>query len=264
MLPRPPVLRFNQPLNTRPVPHNLTRRALSPHHTAHRLTFLFLLCACATALGQVTLSPTAVVDSNFGEYNVDTPYVNMINQSGVDTSFTSGVTDFNTYFATPSLTWANANYQNNWQSQLSSSTPLSGYLDFDLGGTYVLDQMAIWNISLENVTVTVFDELTNPGQLVGSFTLTDHQSFPFSYPVDVLDFGGDFTGRYVRLGVDSTYIVPPPNDFITYAIVGEVVLSATVIPEPGAMALLATGLLALGAIGYRSRRRTAGPTLPPN
>jgi hypothetical protein len=218
-------------------------------------TWLIVLGSWALpTLGQVTLSPTAVVDSDMGSFGASTPYENMINQSGLDTPFVNGVTDFATYFATPGQTFAQANFANNWQSEISSELPQTGYIDFDLGASYRLDGMAVWNISLQDVTVTIFDELTNPGVFAGSFTLTDHLNFPFSYPVDVLDFGGEFEGRYVRLDVDSTYLFDPPNDFFSYGIVGEVVLSVSPIPEPGTWSLLAAGALVLGVGGFRRGR----------
>ena len=49
--------------------------------------------------------------------------------------FTSGVTEFDTYFANPARVFAQSGDggTNNWQSTFSFSPPLTGTVDFDLG-----------------------------------------------------------------------------------------------------------------------------------
>lgn len=192
---------------------------------AWRLGLLGFALTSGTAFSQVALSPVAIAGSDLEAYAATTPFTNMINRSGVTVPFVSGATNFDAYFVDPGLAFANANYVNNWQSQLSFDLPLKGYVDFDLGDTYSLNKMAIWNITVESVTVTIFEELGGAGQAVGTFGLPNHWYNPFSYSVSILDFGGAYRGRFVRLGINSAYKYSASDNF-TYAIIGEVVMSA--------------------------------------
>jgi len=106
-------------------------------------------------------------------------------------------------------------------------------VDLDLGASYNINKIAIWNVSVKNVTVKILDDLNSPGQVAGSFILTDHWHFFSSYPVDVLSFGAVYQGRYVRLAIESAYTFSF-NDTFAYANIGEVVVSAdTPAPTPG-------------------------------
>jgi len=184
--------------------------------------------------GQVALSPVTVVDTDLGTVSESSPLGAMINQSGVETPFVSGVTDFGTYFANPLQRFASSGNggTNNWTSNVSFDLPLQGYVDFDLGALYRIDQLAIWNRSLKDFTVKVYRELGGAEQIAGSFSLFSRLSFDFSYAVDVLPFATPCEGRYVRLAIDSvhTYNV---GDRYGYAIIGEVVASVTPITAPG-------------------------------
>ncbi|MEO8427557.1 MAG: hypothetical protein ABI651_10650 [Verrucomicrobiota bacterium] len=194
---------------------------------AWHVGFFALALASNTVSGYFTLSPVAVVGSDLGISDPITPYENMINQSGISAPFVSGVTDFDTYFANPNKTFANLNGTNNWQSKFSFELPLKGYVDLDLGASYKINKIAIWNVSVKDVTVKIFDDLNGPGQIAGSFILTDHWHFFSSYPVDVVSFGAVYRGRYVRLEIESAYTVNF-NDPFAYANIGEVVVSADV------------------------------------
>ena len=177
--------------------------------------------------GALVLSPVAVVGTDLGSFAPETPLERMIDQSGVEKPFVSGSTDFETYFANPAKTWATNSGTNNWQSNFSFDLPLKGYVDFDLGASHKINKIAIWNISVKDVTVQVFEDLNGPGQIAGSFKLTNHLNFPFSYPVDVLSFGSEYQARYVRLMIESAYLFSLGDPF-AYAIIGEVVVSAVV------------------------------------
>lgn len=181
--------------------------------------------------GPVTLSPVAVVGTDLQTFSPTAPLESMINGSGVETPFTSGVTDFDTYFADPARLFAQSGNggTNNWQSTFSFSPPLTGTVDFDLGARYQVNKVAIWNRSLKDVTFRVLDNLNTPGQIGGSFSLIDRQSFPFSYAADVLPFAAPLEGRYLRMEIQSTHLVP--GFTFTYAIVGEVIASAAPIPS---------------------------------
>jgi hypothetical protein len=180
----------------------------------------------SVAQGAVVLSPVAVVGSSLASYNASTPYENMINRSGIDDPFVSGSTDFGTYFAEFGKPFGNANYTNNWQSELSFNLPLTGYLDFDLGDSYTIDRIALWNISLKDITIELYEDLDGPGEVAGEFVLTRNVNSPFSYRVELLTLDAPVRGRYLKLNILSTYTYSPGDNF-GYAIVGEVAVSAT-------------------------------------
>jgi hypothetical protein len=196
----------------------------------------------------VMLSPTSVLGTDMGESDPTAAVGKMIDQSGLDKPFTSGVTDFDAYFTTGDPPFAQAAAGNNWQSEADFSLPVSGFVDFDLGAVRSIDRIAIWNISLKDVTIHVSDTSIGSLQEVASFTLPSHISFPFSYPHDVLDLGGVRAARYVRLEVESVHLFSPSDTF-GFAIVGEVV--AAEVPEPAAFALAA----AIGSIAAMRRPR---------
>ncbi len=177
------------------------------------------------AFGQVVLSPVAV-STAIPSFNGTVSPTNLINQSGIETPFVSGVTDFNTYFAVPHQVFGNSGDGgvNNWQSDTAFQPGYQGFLDFDLGASYQLNKLAIWNRSLSNITVKVLADLSGPEQVAGSFSFFDRQSFPFSYAVDVLDFNAALTGRYVRLEINGIYFFQ--GFTFGNASAGEVVVSA--------------------------------------
>lgn len=190
-------------------------------------------CVASSVSGQVVLSPVAVVGSDLGTASDSTPLARLIDQSGLETPFISGVTAFATYFARPDKVFATSGTggTNNWQSAISFALPLKGYIDFDLGAVYRLDKIALWNQSLKDVTVNVRKEINGPEAVAGSFSLFSRLNFVFSYAVDVLSFPTAVEGRYVRLVVDSVHTFSPTDTF-GFAIAGEVALSAAPVGKP--------------------------------
>ena len=194
-------------------------------HTCSLSLFGFAFVALPVS-GQFLLSPVTVTTA-IQSFNDTVSVTNLINQSGIETPFTSGVTPFDPYFAnTTPAPFANSGSGgvNNWQSTTAFDLGYQGYLDFDLGASYQINKLAIWNRSLSNVTVKVLATLGGPEQLAGNFTLFDRQSYPLSYPVDAMNFGATYTGRYVRLEINGIY----PFQGFTFgtASAGEVVVSA--------------------------------------
>jgi hypothetical protein len=191
------------------------------------------------ALGQVMLSPISAA-TDLVSYDSTVPVGNLINHSGVTTPFTNGVTLFDTYFADPNqFATSGNNGTNNWQSELASGFGFQGIVEFDLGAVYKINQLAIWNKSLSNVTVVVLEDLGGTEQVAGNFTLPDQQSAFFSYRFTLLPFNTTCEGRYVRLVINSIYPVPGFN--FGYVIAGEVVASVLpVIAAPTVSVLLET------------------------
>ncbi|MFO1497526.1 MAG: hypothetical protein U1G07_03860 [Verrucomicrobiota bacterium] len=181
--------------------------------------------------GQVMLSPVAVLQTDLGAFGASTALENMINQSGLDTPFVSDVTSFDEYFANSLKVFADNGGTNNWQSNVSFDLPVKGDVDFDLGTSRQLAALAIWNVSIKEVTIKVRDTLTGPERLVGDYTLTNHINFPFSYTADILNFLPGVEGRFLRLSIRSTYTFSPTDTF-GYAIIGEVILSVAPVSGP--------------------------------
>lgn len=183
------------------------------------------------------VSPVGVTTAIPSFNEIVTP-TNLINQSGVTTPFTNGVTAFDTYFANPSQTFATSGNggTNNWQSDTAFDLGYQGYLDFDLGANHQIDQLAIWNRSLSNITVKILADLTGTEQVAGSFTLVDRQNFTFSYAVDLLKFNQPFVGRYVRLEINGVY--PFQGFDFGNASAGEVVVSVLpAVPSPPTLSI---------------------------
>jgi hypothetical protein len=183
-----------------------------------------LICSCFSALlsAGTMLSPTAVLGTDLGTFDATVPLENMINQSGLDKPFTSGVTDFDEYF-TGDPAFGQGNFANNWQSDFTFNLPLTGFVDFDLGAVYPIERLAIWNRSLQNIEIQVSENLGDPMVSAGNFVLTNHLNFPFSYVPEILELEGTFDARYLRIDISSAYEFDVADDF-AYAIVGELVV----------------------------------------
>ena len=125
---------------------------------------------------------------------------------------------------------------------------------FDLGGTFLIDKVALWNLSLQNIRVQVASDPGGPWTELGSYVLPSHTAF-LSTAADQLDLGGLHVADYMRIQVDSAHKFSASDTF-AYAIVGEVALSAIPVPEPEHGLMLAAGVPMLGWL-YRARRRRA-------
>ena len=201
-------------------------------------SLLTLLATVGVVGADVLVSPAAVVETNPADYDGTVPAVNMINQSGLDKPFTSGVTDVDSYFGSLPVPYAQANYANNWQGQIwYTPDPGDGFLLLDMGSSQPLTGLVIWNRSLRDVTIGVGDAPGGPFTPVATFTLADRQAFSFSYEAETIDFAEVHEARYLRIEIDSIYLIG--NFGFGYPAVGEV--AATVVPEPAAWTLLLIG-----------------------
>lgn len=188
---------------------------------------LFVGIKANVALSQFVLSPVTVIGTNVTTFSDTASVTNLINQSGIETPFVSGVTVFDTYFANPGQMFATSGNggTNNWSSDTAYDPGYQGYLDFDLGAVYEINKIAIWSHTLSNITVKILSDLNGPEQVAGDFTLSDKQSFSSSYAVEVFPFAATYQGRYVRLVINSIYLFQGYG--FGNAIVGEVVVSAS-------------------------------------
>lgn len=199
-----------------------------------RLTGIGLMLTATALSAQVMLSPVAVTESGLGTFGANA-LANLINQSGIRTSFVSGTTGFDTYFSPNNKLSQNAD-GTKWQSVLSFDLPLVGNLDFDLGASHQISKLAIWNISVKDIEV--FVAATQAGLATapsaGNFTLTKNLSSAVPAPdilADVLNLPAAPTGRFVRLRILSEHTFSPGDEFGS-ASIGEVVMAVGSSSQP--------------------------------
>jgi hypothetical protein len=212
-----------------------------------------LVIAAPAAHADNTVIGATAVSTNMGS-NFSQSVTQVINQSGLDTNYISGVTDFDNFTSTAqhSSTYTNGS----WASSPGTTT---GWLTFDLGDTYTLNGVAIWAIANSPFQVNGFELLTdtdaNPDNggttSLGTFNLTQlgtatasAQAFSFS----------DVSTRYIVLNVQSTYGPAPIAGFSEIAFSG---VSVSTVPEPATALLMLSGGSLLAAAARRRRNRAA-------
>ncbi|MES2460965.1 MAG: discoidin domain-containing protein [Armatimonadota bacterium] len=225
------------------------------------LSFSALLSAVSAlpASAQVILSPTAVLQNTGGNFNSYAGIGQTIDQSGLSTKFTSGVTNFNSYIAGNPL-HSTFYFGNEW---FSSEGVTASTITYDLGAVYSVDRLALWNEEAAGInTLSVFTS-TDPGLVtftaVGNFTPTNNpDSIP--YPAQVFSLLTT-NARYVRLSVTGPQV---PNDGTNLVGMGEIAFSTSAavtpnaVPEPSEW--LAMGMAGTSVCGLmvRARRRKSG------
>ncbi len=195
---------------------------------------------------EMVLNPGTVLATNIVTHTPGSSYSiqHAINQNGLSSGYTSGVTDFSSYFAS-NPTHAESGLDTHFLSQISTT----GFVDFDLGQVYALSSIAVWNwqISQGGVGVTNIEVLRS----------TDAA---FTAPVSVGNFGFSINGsalaqldqfsapvstRYVRINLSNT----TGTGQIGF---GELAFGA--VPEPSSFILFSLGMFGLAA---RRRQRVS-------
>lgn len=232
------------------------------------LKILLAACLCvssASAQAGVIISPKilvpdGVIINSMGELGTAGVIEAVMNQSGLSSTFTSGVTDFASFNATH--TQENKLTANRWNSATNNVT---GNIVFDLGQAYQLEQLALWQgLSIPQKAV---------GSNVTSFKLYTTNLLTTAKDVNSLNWldvstGGnaytaavgtgnkqtfdliDSTAQYVRLNVLA-------NNGNTVTTLGEIAFDVTAapvsaVPEPSTYAMLLVGL---GLLGWAKRRQ---------
>lgn len=240
-------------------PYNVSSRHILPFVLDTRqLVFAALLAGCALGIAapasaQTMFQPTSVSTTmgNIGNAVIN----NVINQSGLSTPYTSGVTSLASYNATHDSDLSTAY----WNSSANNTT---GNVDFDLGGTFTITNFVLWNdpsnyadqivtFNLISSSDPTFSSSTALGSFttntVGDFTAIQKETFSFA----------PTTARYFRMQVTA-------NQGDSFTAFGEAAFAGSTAavnsPEPGSIALLALGtgvLILMGRGAIISRRRRA-------
>src|SRR5262249_31989525 len=120
------------------------------------LNLVVLGLSAMTGHSQFMLSPVAVTETGLGTFSATTtPLGAMIDQSGLNVRFQNGVADFDAYFAPPNTNFSKNADKTKWQSDFSFTLPFGGTVDFDLGLAYRVSKVAIWNVSVKELSVQV-------------------------------------------------------------------------------------------------------------
>ncbi len=201
---------------------------------------------CAMSLASLLVLSSVQADPMLQPASVSTTLANfpgavpanMINQSGMAATYTSGVTNFDTYVPATS-TSAGGGSANTFYSM----NAVTGNLDFNLGGSFQIQSLALWtdpqqiNQSVKNFNLVAASDasFTTPIAL-GSFVALDGVAEPNNFG-QIFSFTPT-TASFVRLEIVSNY-----GSTLTTAI-SEAAFET--IPEPttlGALALFTVGLL---------------------
>jgi hypothetical protein len=193
------------------------------------------------------------VSSPFGEHFLF-PLENIINQSGLSDTYTSGTTDFDSFSAStthsPNITLNNIGFTD-------SSTHGPQHFTFDLGALVPVSSIAIWNSDVHGA-ISSFELLADDdedlyngiqGSILGSTSLSSNDP-NLDIPADaqVFRFETSFV-RFIHFNGLST-LLPPDN----YAL-AEIVFG--VVPAPGTGLVLSSFL----CVSYRRRRAVWSPEI---
>lgn len=200
---------------------------------------LFWAFSSHIAAAGTIISPVAVILNTMG--TAGGSVARMIDQSGLAPGFSGGVTDFNSYIASNPVHAA----QNGGNAWGSAAGNVSGVLDFDLGSSQTIQQMALWTAG-STATVDGFTVFVSNDSGFGTALTVGSFNAPISSNVQTFSIGA--VGQYVRLQIDSFH--GAGNNINIGEVAFDVGESVSEVSEP-AMSLV----FAAGVIGFMRLRQ---------
>lgn len=209
-----------------------------------------ILGAASAAQAAVIVAPVSVSVTSGGTAGVFWTVDNVIDQSGLTTTYTPGVTDFDAFVAQPNRHSGNLNTE--WFSGQDSR---SAQLTFDFGREVTLYKLALWD---ENNSNQQSMSISTPSLgLIRSFAPKENSGQPY--------FGGEvfqfqpITTRYLTLDITGCGRKPGSGS-VDYCGLGEIIFAdgsgVAAVPEPATWALMIGGFGMAGAM-LRRRQRLA-------
>lgn len=205
------------------------------------ITIASCLVICSFANAGIIYSATSVLNApdHVGMYSAS----NTIQQNGLSSKFTSGVTDFDTYLTlSPVHTRRFANF-------FASFAKPTTNVDFDMGTKLTFSKLALWNYPFKNVGgingFSIYSSNTSDFSVtsfLGAFNASDDGNGNAN-SAQVFDFTNT-NARYLRLSITSAH----SDSGVGFAEIAFEGVKSTV-PEPSTLAIFA-----LGMIGLASRR----------
>jgi len=212
---------------------------------------MLVLCSSGMTNATVIRSPTSVINNTAGDYSASADIGQTIDQSGLSTTFTSGISDFDVYFGTPKHAMAYLN--NEWWTPWYTT---SGIVDYDFGDIYTFDRMALWNEDSHGIaSVGVYTDTASDFSTAlfhGTFNPTNN-AYGIDYLADIFSLTTT-AARYVRLDMVGSVGGSSGTD-PAWLSMGEVAFSTSAdpVPEPATMFLLGSGLI--GLAGFRRKKK---------